>query len=79
MYDVSQKYKTAIRRQTRKFEWQGTITTTAGKVYHFTTKDIVKGSGTLTRSCAGSTSLEHDTSSGSLWTVSFSLEDLNDV
>jgi len=24
-------------------------------------------------------SLEHDTSSGSLWTVSFSLEDLNDV
>ena len=58
MYDVSQEYKTAIRRQTRKFEWQGTITTTAGKVYHFTTKDIVKGSGTLTRSCAGSTSLE---------------------
>ena len=58
MYDVSQEYKTAIRRQTRKFEWQGTITTTAGKVYHFTTKDIIKGSGTLTRSCAGSTSLE---------------------
>ena len=58
MYDVSQEYKTAIRRQTRMFEWQGTITTTAGKVYHFTTKDIVKGSGTLTRSCAGSTSLE---------------------
>ena len=58
MYEVSQEYKRAIRRQTRKFEWQGTITTPAGKVYHFTTKDIVKGSGTLTRSCAGSTSLE---------------------
>ena len=58
MYEVSQEYKRAIRRQTRKFEWRGTITTTNGKVYHFTTKDIVKGSGTLTRSCAGSTSLE---------------------
>ena len=58
MYEVSQEYKRAIRKQTRKFEWQGTITTTNGKVYHFTTKDIVKGSGTLTRSCAGSTSLE---------------------
>ena len=41
MYEVSQEYKRAIRKQTRKFEWQGTITTTNGKVYHFTTKDIV--------------------------------------
>ena len=58
MYEVSEQYKAAIRKQTRKYEWQGTITTTTGKVYHFTTKDIVKGSGTLTRSCAGSTALE---------------------
>ena len=58
MYEVSQEYKDAIRRQTRKFEWYGTITTKNGRIYHFTNKDIVKGSGTLTRSCAGSTSLE---------------------
>lgn len=58
MYEVSQEYKNAIRRQTRKFEWYGTITTKNGRIYHFTNKDIVKGSGTLTRSCAGSTSLE---------------------
>ena len=58
MYEVSQEYKDAIRRQTRKFEWYGTITAKNGRVYHFTNKDIVKGSGTLTRSCAGSTSLE---------------------
>ena len=58
MYEVSEKYKQAIRSHTRKSEWRGTITTTAGRVYHFVTKDIVKGSGTLTRSCAGSTSLE---------------------
>ena len=58
MYEVSEAYRSAIRRQTRKYDWYGTITTTAGRVYHFTTKDIVKGSGTITRSCAGSTSLE---------------------
>ena len=58
MYEVSQEYKDAIRRQTRKFEWYGTITTKNGRIYHFTNRDIVKGSGTLTRSCAGSTSLE---------------------
>ena len=58
MYEVSEQYKSAIRRQTRKFEWYGTITTKNGRIYHFTNRDIVKGSGTLTRSCAGSTSLE---------------------
>ena len=58
MYEVSEKYKEAIRSQSRKFKWYGTITTPAGRVYHFTEKDIVKGSGTLTRSCSGSTSLE---------------------
>ncbi len=58
MYNVSEQYKTAIRGHSRKFDWYGTITTTAGKVYHFTTKDIVKGSGSITRSCSGSTSLE---------------------
>jgi len=58
MYEVSEQYKTAIRGRSRKFDWYGTITTTNGKVYHFTTKDIVKGSGSITRSCAGSTSLE---------------------
>ena len=57
MYEVSEQYKAAIRGRTRKYEWYGTITTTGGKVYRFTNKDIVKGSGTLTRSCAGSTSL----------------------
>ena len=58
MYEVSEQYKAAIRRQTRKYDWYGTITATNGKVYHFTSKDIVKGSGSITRSCAGSTSLE---------------------
>ena len=50
MYEVSEQYKEFIRSRSRKFEWRGTITTKAGRVYHFTTKDIVKGSGTITRS-----------------------------
>ncbi len=58
MYNVSEKYKEAIRARTRKYEWVGTITTKGGKVYPFTMKDIVKGSGSITRSCASSTSLE---------------------
>ncbi len=58
MYEVSEKYRDAIRGRSRKFDWRGTITTPTGRVYHFTNKDIVKGSGSLTRSCAGSTSLE---------------------
>ena len=51
MYEVSEKYREAIRGRSRKFDWYGTITTPAGRVYHFASKDIVKGSGTLTRSC----------------------------
>ena len=58
MYEVSEKYRDAIRGRSRKFDWRGTITTPTGRIYHFTNKDIVKGSGSLTRSCAGSTSLE---------------------
>lgn len=58
MYEVSEQYRRAIRGRSRKFEWRGTITTKTGRVYRFTNKDIVKGSGTLTRSCSGSTSLE---------------------
>ena len=58
MYEVSEKYREAIRGRSRKFDWYGTITTPTGRVYHFTSKDIVRGSGTLTRSCSGSTSLE---------------------
>lgn len=58
MYEVSEKYRRAIRGRSREFEWRGTITTKAGRVYLFSNKDIVKGSGTLTRSCSGSTSLE---------------------
>ena len=45
MFEVSEKFKNAVRQNTRKYEWYGTITTKAGKEYPFTAKDIVKGSG----------------------------------
>ena len=58
MYEVSDQYRDTIRRRSRKYEWRGTITTKTGHVYSFASKDIVKGSGTLTRSCSGSTAFE---------------------
>lgn len=58
MYSVSNEYKTAIQDNTRSFFWSGTITTTAGKVYPFENKDIVKGSGYVSRQCSGSSEIE---------------------
>ena len=45
VFDVSEKFKNAVRQNTRKYEWHGTITTKDGRVYEFGAKDIVKGSG----------------------------------
>lgn len=58
MYSVSDSYKTAIQDNTRSFTWSGTITTKAGRVYPFENKDIVKGSGYVTRQCSGSSEIE---------------------
>jgi len=58
MYLISDEFLLAVQENTRKYEWSGKITTTDGTVYKFTAKDIVKGSGYITRSCCGSTELE---------------------
>jgi hypothetical protein len=58
MYQVSEQYQETIRGRSRTYEWRGTITTKTGQVYPFASKDIVKGSGTLTRPCSGSTAFE---------------------
>lgn len=58
MYSVSDSYKTAIQDNTRSFSWSGTITTRSGKVYPFENKDIVKGSGYVSRQCSGSSEIE---------------------
>ena len=58
MYPVSEAFLSAVQENTRKYEWSGKITTTRGTVYEFTSKDIVKGSGYITRSCCGNNEIE---------------------
>ena len=58
MFAVSEKFKNAIRQNTRKYDWFGSITTTTGKVYDFTSKDIVKGSGYIRWQCCGDSEIE---------------------
>lgn len=61
MYSVSDAYKTAVSESGHKFNWYGTITATDGKVYNFDLSDIVSGTGSIARSCEGSTSVEPGT------------------
>lgn len=58
MFEVSEKFKNAVRQNTRKYEWSGSITTKAGKIYTFGAKDIVKGSGYIKWQCCSNTEIE---------------------
>lgn len=58
MFEVSEKFKNAVRQNTRKYEWSGTITTKGGKVYKFSAKDMVKGSGYIKWQCCSSSEIE---------------------
>ncbi len=58
MYPVSKEYQKAISESSRSFFWTGTINTKAGKKYTFGNKDIVKGSGYISRQCSGSSEIE---------------------
>lgn len=58
MYLVSKEYQKAISESSRSFFWTGMITTKAGKKYIFGNKDIVKGSGYISRQCSGSSEIE---------------------
>lgn len=58
MFEVSEKFKNAVRQNTRKYEWYGSITTKAGRVYEFDAKDIVKGSGYIKWQCCSDTEIE---------------------
>ena len=54
MYAVSDAYKKAIQDNTRSYYWTGKITLADGTEYPFENKDIVKGSGYVTRQCCAS-------------------------
>lgn len=58
MYQVSDRFKAAIQDSTRKFYYEGEITTKAGIKYPFTNADIVKGSGYITNQCCGDNEIE---------------------
>lgn len=58
MYPVSEAFQKAIKNNSRKYYWTGRIRTKEGKVLEFHQKDIVKGSGYITRQCCGSTEIE---------------------
>ena len=58
MYPVSKEYQKAISESSRSFFWTGMITAKAGKKYTFGNKDIVKGSGYISRQCSGSSEIE---------------------
>lgn len=58
MYPVSKAFLQSVQENTRNYKWSGKITTTSGTVYEFKNKDILKGSGYITRSCCGNTELE---------------------
>lgn len=58
MFAVSEKFRNAVKQNTRKYEWYGTITTKVGKVYEFGAKDMVKGSGYIKWQCCANTEIE---------------------
>ena len=58
MYPVSEAFLRAVRSNTRKYFWTGTIVTRGGMTYEFGVKEIVKGSGYISRQCCGSTEIE---------------------
>ena len=53
MYPVSEAFLRAVKSNTRKYFWTGTIVTKAGTSYEFGAKEIVKGSGILPGSAVG--------------------------
>ena len=58
MYPTSEEYKTAIKKNSRKFYWTGNIILKDETIIPFTNRDIIKGSGYIHRSCSGSSELE---------------------
>ena len=58
MYPVSEEYKRLIAEPSRQYFWTGKIVTRDGKEYPIEDRDIVKGSGYITRQCSGTSEIE---------------------
>jgi hypothetical protein len=58
MYPVSNDYKNKIAQPYRIATWYGTVTDNQGTSYEFDSSSIRSGSGSVTRACSSSTSLD---------------------
>jgi hypothetical protein len=58
VYPVSEAFMAEIEKNSRRYYWTGNIVTKGKKEYTFGNKDILKGSGYITRQCCGSTEIE---------------------
>ena len=58
MYPISNEYKKAIKKNSRKFYWTGNLILKDETTIPFTNRDILKGSGYIHRSCSGFSELE---------------------
>ena len=58
MYPVSDDFLQAVQENTREYKWTGRLVTKSGTIYEIEPKDIVKGSGYITRSCCGNNEIE---------------------
>lgn len=58
MFEVSEKFRNAIKQNARRYEWTGTITAKSGTVYQIRPKNIVKGSGYIKWQCCSGTEIE---------------------
>lgn len=58
LYPVSEAFLQAVQENTRRYYWNGRITTIKGAVYEFGPNEIVKGSGYISSQCCGSTEIE---------------------
>ena len=75
IYPVSDGFLRDVKSNTRKYYWTGTIVTRGGMTYEFGAKEIVKGSGYISRQCCGSTEIEL----GTVYTAEMGITLLSDI
>ena len=75
MYLVSDKFLSAINKNTRNYHYSGKITTKYGVEYNFTNEQILKGSGYITNQCSGNNDIEL----GSVYAAEFGITLIMDI
>ncbi|MFI3253677.1 MAG: hypothetical protein R3Y63_04995 [Eubacteriales bacterium] len=55
---LSEDFLREIQENNRQYYWTGSMKTTQNMVYEFTSEQIIKGSGYITRQCSGSSEIE---------------------